>query len=499
VRRLLLAAAAAAALASVPPAATAADRVAFARAGELFAAGGGAPTVRLTRDGWPDSRPAWSPDGLRLAFVRDRGAGPSLHVMNADGSGVRLLAEGGFASASWAPDGRTLVAARAGARGFALVLVDAASGRVRPLPSGVAQAADPAWSPDGTRIAYAGDGGDGFDLWVVRPDGTGRVRLTHDGAGNVAPAWSPSGRLLAFASLRRGVPGVFSVPAAGGSPRRLFRGEAETPSWSPGGRRIVFASAGRLVTVAAGGGDARRLGPPGAAQPAWGARPDGELRLPDVDQLTPAGLVLSRAGTRLRLGFDGASANLGRGPLHVRGERPSAAEPMLAAQVVHLPRGGRATHEHAGVVRYTTAHGHSHWHLMRFMSYELRTLDGTVLARDRKAGFCLGDRRGRALPGRHARAAFGGFCSSGEPDALGVEMGTSVGWVDLYRAYYHGQYVDVTGVPDGDYVLVHRANASRMLLERDYDNNAASARIRLRTGDAPSVRILRRCRDSERC
>jgi hypothetical protein len=56
------------------------------------------------------------------------------------------------------------------------------------------------------------------------------------------------------------------------------------------------------------------------------------------------------------------------------------------------------------------------------------------------------------------------------------------------------------GAPGGDYVLVHRANADGRIEELDYANNAASVRIRLAwRGRTPSVRVLSRCPDSERC
>ena len=64
-----------------------------------------------------------------------------------------------------------------------------------------------------------------------------------------------------------------------------------------------------------------------------------------------------------------------------------------------------------------------------------------------------------------------------------------------------GQYLDVTSVPPGRYLLVHRANPDRSLEESAYDNNAASVLIQLRrtTGVIPAVRVLARCPDSETC
>lgn len=33
------------------------------------------------------------------------------------------------------------------------------------------------------------------------------------------------------------------------------------------------------------------------------------------------------------------------------------------------------------------------------------------------------------------------------------KQGMSVGWADVYNWFPPGQYVEVTGVPDGDYIL----------------------------------------------
>ena len=60
--------------------------------------------------------------------------------------------------------------------------------------------------------------------------------------------------------------------------------------------------------------------------------------------------------------------------------------------------------------------------------------------------------------------------------------------------------MDVTNVPAGRYLLVHRANPQRAIEESDYENNAASVLIQLsRAGAIPSVRVLARCPDAETC
>lgn len=494
-RIALLAALAAAAL---PASAAAAERVAIARGGDLYALGGGRPPLRLTRTAWAEYRPAWAPDGLRVAYLADRGTRHSLYLANADGSGVRLLLEGGVDSASWSPDGRLLAVARAGDRGFGLELVDAASGAARALPTGLAQALDPTWSPDGARIAFAGDAGSGFDVYTISLAGGRRRRLTWDAAGNVRPAWSPDGARVAYAAPG----GILAVTPLGGEPELLARGDATSPAWSPDGRRLAFVRGGRVL-VRGGGGPPRPLGGPGAADPAFGSPPARRLLLPDLDQLAPTRLVVVHSGGRFLLGFDAASVNRGDGPLHVRGERVGAGPGLATRQLVHLAGSSRtAVHPDAGVLRYTHAGGHDHWHLRRFMSYDLRTLDGGVLLRDHKSGFCLGDRRGRAFRAG-ARPLFGGFCGAGDPDLDRLDEGTSAGWVDRYSAFYHGQDLDLTGLPAGEYLLVHRVNASLQLLERDYGNDEASLRLRLTwpggPESAPRVQVERACPATPTC
>lgn len=52
-------------------------------------------------------------------------------------------------------------------------------------------------------------------------------------------------------------------------------------------------------------------------------------------------------------------------------------------------------------------------------------------------------------------------------------QGISVGWADEYAPGLSGQYIDVTGVASGEYVLEAEVNAEHVYEESDYDNNRA--------------------------
>ena len=220
--------------------------------------------------------------------------------------------------------------------------------------------------------------------------------------------------------------------------------------------------------------------------------------LPDLDQRAPFRLTVE--GTKL--GFASATDNVGEGPIWIRGSRPRSDRPMVATQLVRLSNGAVRSYGDAGRLRYTPEATHSHWHLLDFQRYELRTLDGKLVVRDRKSGFCLADHYGlaRRRVAAFRGGSFYGNCAEGNPGALSVEQGTSIGFTDLYPAHFHGQNLELRGVPAGVYVLVHRANPELRLEEIDYTNNAASLRIRLDwKGGVPKVTTLRTCEGSADC
>jgi hypothetical protein len=194
------------------------------------------------------------------------------------------------------------------------------------------------------------------------------------------------------------------------------------------------------------------------------------------------------------------------GPLLVAARRPSAAEPeMTARQVVRKANRTATTHVLRARLRFVVSETHRHWHLLGFERYELRTPEGRTIGRDRKTGFCLGDRYDAhsesRIPGEPPRAVWTQECGRGQGGRLRIREGLSPGFGDDYVPLLEGQFIDVTGLPPGRYVLIHRVNPTRDLRESSYANNAASALLELgRDGRGrATVSVLATCPDTDSC
>ena len=124
------------------------------------------------REGRVVAAPAVSPDGQWVCLnVYTRGR-TRLHVMAADGTGVRTLAEtlDARTTPSWSPDGKWIAVAAVEGKKVPLFKVPVDGGLPVRLAEGVTRC--PVWSPDGALIVYSESVRGAFDsLRAVKSDG----------------------------------------------------------------------------------------------------------------------------------------------------------------------------------------------------------------------------------------------------------------------------------------------------------------------------------------
>jgi Tol biopolymer transport system component len=267
------------------------------------ASGADARRTLAVEPSYADFAPVLSPDGTKLAFLRE-GITPSrvvryqsLYVAGRDGRGAIALTKGtlqtpvnvavglfdGVASAAWSPDGRRLVYVHAYTRSVGdyvhaeLMVVDADGGNPRQLTTtdpgnGYLRAAFPSWSAARDQIVFAALG----HIDVINSDGSGLVQLT-PGEYDSDPAWSPDGSKIAF--ITGGDDHLSVVSADGTSLRMLSPLPSRTPAWSPDGQTLAFSAkeghSSDIYTVGLDGGGQRRLtkNPAEDITPSW--TPDG--------------------------------------------------------------------------------------------------------------------------------------------------------------------------------------------------------------------------------
>jgi len=131
-------------------------------------------------------------------------------------------------------------------------------------------------------------------------------------------------------------------------------------------------------------------------------------------------------GYRRLLRFDTVLINSGNGDLKV-GDPTDATNPYFS------------------VFEFSPCH--QHYHISGFSNYQLLNLDRTIAAQGHKQAFCLED----LLKYSNDNRSNGYTC----PD-----QGITSGWADWYFKQLSGQWIDITGVPEGDYIVHVEINAA---------------------------------------
>jgi hypothetical protein len=59
------------------------------------------------------------------------------------------------------------------------------------------------------------------------------------------------------------------------------------------------------------------------------------------------------------------------------------------------------------------------------------------------------------------------------PGAEYFRAGISSGWADMYPWFIPDQYIDITNVPDGRYLMIDKINDQQLVQESNYSNDTS--------------------------
>lgn len=228
--------------------------------------GKGLRPLRGTRGAF---QPVFTPDGMAVAFTRERRRGASIWLAAlAGGTPRRLTAKRKgvyMLPGSFSPDGVTLLATRHvdGRAWEDVVAVRMDTGKVDTV---LRRASEPVYSPDGAKIVFVRwwptryrDGAKtaSTDIYTARSDGAGVRRVTRTRLQDEAyPSWNLSGERLAFVRnltepvqndlIELGIgASVMQMNADGSCPRTILEPSIDgiySAAWQPGPGR----GAGRI-------------------------------------------------------------------------------------------------------------------------------------------------------------------------------------------------------------------------------------------------------------
>ena len=213
-----------------------------------------------------------SPDGATVAFTSRRPGNDTIFLVDIDGFNQRRLtapvSDGGDSWPSWSPDSRSIVFGSDRECCEDDLWVINADGTGLRMLFGDPDASEiwPSWSPDGDLIAFVsdmdtGDSGVG-EVYTVRADGSNLTRVTDDATGGYQrPSWSPDGSRLLVSSDENGRTVMYTMDPDGSNRAPIATGDVTGAFgvYTPDGDYVIFTDGAYLWSVGLDGTDLQRL------------------------------------------------------------------------------------------------------------------------------------------------------------------------------------------------------------------------------------------------
>lgn len=201
-----------------------------------------------------DDDPTWSPDGQQIAFQSDTKEEWGLYSIDLLSGEIKLLNRrefgDGVSNADWSPDGKHFAVNHGGdtftEKIFLLNADDDGMRQIIESPNHLVDFESPDWSPDGKQLVFSSfNNAEEFNIYIADADGSNLVQLLNNSDANVRyPAWSPDGTKIAFESKADGNWDIFTMNLDGSDLQNITNspGSEWWPTWSPDSTKIAFQS-----------------------------------------------------------------------------------------------------------------------------------------------------------------------------------------------------------------------------------------------------------------